>query len=144
MHLLIWNMTQRADGKILAGQFGRLVRDKPYYRAVFYSLLADKLEKLGYVIDRRGGTDWEIAGVPQSVIDKFSKRTAQIEADAERRGITDEARKAELGAKIAGAGSRRNWTLPELRRKWLAQLTDGERDALARVYARQAKSGGRR
>lgn len=140
LHLLIWNMTQRADGKILAGQFGRLVRDKPYYRAVFYSLLADKLEKLGYVIDRRGGTDWEIAGLPQPMIDKLSKRTAQIEAVAERRGITDEARKAELGAETRGK-KQKEWTLPELRREWLAQLTDDERDALARVYGREVAEG---
>ena len=33
-----------------------------------------------------GRQEWEIAGVPQSVIDKFSKRTAQIEAEAETAG----------------------------------------------------------
>ena len=99
-HLLVWNATRRPDdGKIKAGQFGDIVRDKPYYRAAFYSRLADKLEELGYAIDRRGGTEWEIAGVPQTVIDKFSKRTMQIEAEAEKRGITDAAEKAELGAK---------------------------------------------
>ena len=38
--------------------------------------------------------------MPQATIDTFSKRTAQIEAEAEKQGITDAARKAELGAKI--------------------------------------------
>ena len=37
--------------------------------------------------------------MPQSMIDKFSKRTDEIEDEAERLGITDAARKAELGAK---------------------------------------------
>ena len=100
-HLLVWNATRRPDnGEIKAGQFGNIIRDKAFYRASFYSRLAKKLEALGYVIDRRGDTDWEIAGVPQSVIDKFSKRTIQIEAAARKRGITDAGEKAGLGAKI--------------------------------------------
>jgi conjugative relaxase-like TrwC/TraI family protein len=135
-HVLIWNATKRDDGKIMAGQFGNLVRDKPYYRAAFYARLASKLEGLGYTIDRRGDTDWEIAGVPQSVIDKFSKRTTQIDGEAEKRGITDKARKAELGAQIR-AKKQKELTMPELRKGWDTQLTDGERDALAAVYRRE-------
>jgi conjugative relaxase-like TrwC/TraI family protein len=132
-HLLIWNATLDADGKIKAGQFGNMVRDKPYYRAAFYARLAEKLESLGYAIDRRGDTDWEIAGVPQRVIDLFSKRTKQIEAEAERRGITDEAEKAGLGAKIRSK-KQKELTLAELRQAWAEQLTDDERDALAKVH----------
>jgi conjugative relaxase-like TrwC/TraI family protein len=139
-HLLFWNATQRADGKILAAQFVNLVRDKPYYRAVFYSLLAKKLEGLGYAIDRRGDVDWEIAGVTQSMIDKFSKRTAKIEAVAEERGITDAGRKAELGAEIR-SGKQKDRTLPELREEWDAQLTDAERAALAAVYRKEIAAG---
>jgi conjugative relaxase-like TrwC/TraI family protein len=135
-HLLVWNMTQRADGKMLAGQFGNLIRDKPYYRAVFYSLLAKKLEGLGYAIDRRGDVDWEIAGITQPMIDKFSKRTRQIDAEAEKRGITDAGRKAELGAEIR-SGKQKDRTLPELREEWYAQLTSAERDALAAVYGKE-------
>jgi conjugative relaxase-like TrwC/TraI family protein len=139
-HLLVWNATQRPDGRIMAGQFGDIVRDKPYYRAAFYSRLADKLEGLGYAIDRRGGTEWEIAGMPQSVIDRFSKRTDQIEAEAGKRGITDAAAKAELGAKIR-ATKQKELSLPELREAWDAQLSEGERDALAKVYAKTEPKG---
>lgn len=100
-HLLVWNATHDpVEDRIKAGQLGNVVRDKGYYRAAFYARLADKLEGMGYGIDRRGGNEWEIAGVLQSTIDKFSKRTAQIEAEAEKQGITDAARKAELGAKV--------------------------------------------
>jgi conjugative relaxase-like TrwC/TraI family protein len=140
-HLLVWNATRRPDdGKIKAGQFGDIIRDKPYYRAAFYARLADKLEDLGYAIDRRGGTQWEIAGVPQTVIDKFSKRTMQIEAEAEKRGITDAAQKAELGAKIR-SNKQKDQTLSELRSAWDAQLDQGERAALARVYAGEIPPG---
>ena len=96
-HLLVWNATYDAvEDRVKAGQLGDIVRDKGYYRAAFYARLASKLEALGYAIDRRGGNEWEIAGVPQSAIDKFSKRTAQIEAEADAKGITDAARKGEL------------------------------------------------
>ena len=92
----------------MAGQFGNIVRDKgvstgrrsmPGWRTSW--------KTLGYVIDRRGGKEWEIAGVPQSVIDKFSKRTAQIEAEAEKLGITDAAAKPSWGQK-SGPRSRRS------------------------------------
>lgn len=99
-HLLVWNATyDPVEGRIKAGQLGDVVRNKGYYRAAFYARLAGKLEGLGYAIDRRGGNEWEIAGVPQATIDTFSKRTAQIEAEAEKQGITDAAEKAALGAK---------------------------------------------
>ena len=140
-HLLVWNATRRPDdGEIKAGQFGNIVRDKAFYRASFYSRLAQKLEALGYVIDRRGDTDWEIAGVPQTVIDKFSKRTIQIEAAARKRGITDAGEKAGLGAKIR-AKKAKDLKLPELRKAWDAQLTDDERAALATVYAKGITPG---
>ena len=136
-HLLIWNTTQRADGKILAGQFGNLIRDKPYYRAVFYSLLAKKLEGLGYAIDRRGGTEWEIAGVPQSMIDKFSKRTKKIEAVAEGAGHHRCGPQGGAGGENPLGQKQKELTLPELRQAWDGQLTDAEREALAAVYARE-------
>jgi conjugative relaxase-like TrwC/TraI family protein len=140
-HLLVWNATKRPDdGRIMAGQLGNIVRDKGYYEAAFYSRLADKLEHLGYGIDRRGGKEWEIAGVPQSMIEKFSKRTAQIDGEAERRGITDAATKARLGAKIRSR-KQKELTMPELRKAWDASLTDAERDALAAVYRHEAASG---
>ena len=107
-HLLVFNATyDPVEDRIKAGQFGNVVRDKGYYRAAFYSRLADKLEGLGYVIDRRGGNKWEIAGVPQSVIDKFSKRTDQIEAVAEKLGITDAARKGASWGQRSGQRSKK-------------------------------------
>lgn len=140
-HVLVWNATRDpVENRIKAGQVGDIVRDKGCHRAAFYARLAGKLEALGYVIDRRGGYEWEIAGVPQSVIDRFSKRTAQIEAAAEERGITAAAVKAALGAKTRGK-KQNELTMPELRRAWDAQLTDGERDALAKVYRREIAAG---
>jgi conjugative relaxase-like TrwC/TraI family protein len=142
-HVLVWNATRDpVEDRIKAGQVGDVVRDKGYYRSVFYSKLADKLEAAGYCIDRRGGYDWEIAGITQSMIDKFSKRTVQIDAEAKRLGIVDPTEKGKLGAKIRGK-KQKDLTLPELRKEWWAQLTGDERDALARVYAREIAPGAR-
>jgi len=138
-HLLLWNATyDPVEQRIKAGQVGDIVRDKGYYRAAFYSRLAGKLAALGYGIDRLGGNAWEVAGIPASMIAKFSKRTAQIEAEAERRGVTDAASKARLGA-MTRAGKQKDWTMAELRSAWADQLSDGERDALAAVYRRDGQ-----
>ena len=114
------------EQRMKAAQFGNIVRDAPYWEAVFEARLAHKLEGLGYVIERRGGKDWEIAGVPRSVIGKFSKRTDEIETEAERLGIVDPNRKGELGAKTRQSKKKR-LTPDQLRMEWDRQLTDPER-----------------
>jgi ATP-dependent exoDNAse (exonuclease V) alpha subunit len=139
-HLLVWNATRSPDGRILAGQFGKLKRDGEYYSAIFDALYARELEKLGFVIDRKGGKKWEIAGISQSMIDKFSKRKDQVEDTARRLNITDAAEKGELGKKTRSK-KQKELTMPELREAWWAQLNDDECDALARVYAGQVAPG---
>ncbi len=128
------------EERIKAAQFGRIVRDAPYWEAVFEARLAHKLEGLGYVIDRRGGKEWEIAGVPQSAITKFSKRTNEIETEAERLGIVDPSRKGELGAKTR-ASKKKGLTPDQLRKEWDRQLTEHERQALASVHRREIRPG---
>jgi conjugative relaxase-like TrwC/TraI family protein len=140
-HVLVFNATHDPEeGRIKAGEFGFIKRDGEYYTAAFYARLARKFEGLGYVIDRRGGKEWEVAGVPQSVIDKFSKRTRQIEAEAERRGVIDPEKKSELGAKTR-AKKQKELTPEELHSLWDEQLTDAERQALAAVYRREIAPG---
>ncbi len=140
-HLLCFNATFDADERrIKAGQFGELKRDGEYYSAVFDALYARELENLGFVIDRQGGKKWEVAGITPSMIDTFSKRKDEVEDAARRLNITDPALKAELGARTRSK-KQKELTMTELREAWNAQLTDGERDALARVYAREIPKG---
>jgi conjugative relaxase-like TrwC/TraI family protein len=139
-HIVCFNMTERKDGRMFAGQFGNLKRDGEYYAAVFDSLYARELGKLGIAIDRQGGKKWEIAQIPASMVAKFSKRTDEVEAEAERQGITHAGRKAELGAKTRSK-KQKELTPAELREAWDDQLTDAERDALAAAYERKAEGG---
>jgi conjugative relaxase-like TrwC/TraI family protein len=140
-HVFVFNATHDpVEDCIKAAEMGNIVRDRPYYQAAFFARLANKLEAQGFVIDRREGGKWELAGVPQSVIDKFSKRTDEIEDEAARKGITDPGQKAELGAKTRSR-KQKELTPAELRKAWDAQLTDGERDALAAVWRKEVAPG---
>ena len=111
-------------------------------RAVFDSLYARELEELGFVIDRQGGKKWEVAGITQPMIDTFSKRRTRSRMQPGRLGITDPALKAELGAKTRSK-KQKALTMQELREAWDAQLTDDERDALARVYPGNVRQAAR-
>jgi conjugative relaxase-like TrwC/TraI family protein len=131
-HCFTFNATlDREEGKIKAGQFGSIKRDAPYYEAGFHARLASRLAALGYGIERTA-KGWDVAGVPASLIDKFSRRTAEIEAHAKAKGITDAKRKDELGAKLR-AGKRRGLTKDDLKAEWSARLDAGEASALRRA-----------
>lgn len=136
-HVLAFSATyDPVEKRIKAGQFGDIKRDGAYYQAVFFSKLAAKLDKLGYVIERRAGGSFEIAGILPSMIQKFSKRTEEVEEAAAEQGITNEAQKAKLGAKTRSK-KQKELTPAQLREKWGEQLTPEERAALERVYAKE-------
>jgi conjugative relaxase-like TrwC/TraI family protein len=80
-----------------AGQFRDLKAWAPLFQAMFRVLLANKLQDLGFGIERKRG-DFEIVGIAPAMLKRFSRRTELIEKVAAERGITDPDRKAELGA----------------------------------------------
>ena len=123
-HLLVWNATyDPVEDRIKAGQLGDVVRDKGYYRAAFYSRLAEKLERLGYVIDRRGGKNGKSPGCRnRSSTNSASGRTKSRTKPKSWASPMPPA-KAELGAKTRSK-KQKELTLPELRKAWHAQLTD--------------------
>ena len=97
-HCFVFNSTwDNQERRWKAGQFRDVKRDAPYFQAAFRVRLANKLQDLGFGIERKRD-DFEIAGVPASAIKRFSRRTEEIEKVAAERGITDPKRKAELGA----------------------------------------------
>ena len=132
-HMFTFNATQDpVEERIKAAEIANVYRDRPYYEAVFYSLVARDLARLGLPVERRADGKWGLAGL-QAVGVTFSKRTDEIEDEARRLNITEPGRKAELGAKTR-AKKQKELTPEQLREAWQAQLTDGDRDALARVY----------
>jgi conjugative relaxase-like TrwC/TraI family protein len=128
-HCFTFNATfDEREGAWKAGQFRDLKRDGPYFEAAFHARLASGLAKHGYGIERHA-KGWEVAGVPESVIAKFSRRTAAIEALAHEKGITAPEEKAQLGAKTRER-KQADLTHNQLRQEWAGRLTEAERAAL--------------
>lgn len=120
-HCFVFNATwDEAEQRIKAGEFRDIKRDMPYYQAMFHKTLSDKLVGLGYGI-KRTETSFEIEGVPQKVIDLFSKRTDEIGRIAKEKGITDAKELAELGAR-SRAKKQKGHSMAELKEEWLSQI----------------------
>lgn len=139
MHCFVFSATyDKAEDQWKALDIEPLKRDAPYWQAVYHQRLAENLKGLGYGIKR---TDkcFEVDGVPQRVIDGFSRRTAEIEAEAKRLGITDAKEKSELGAKTRNH-KRKDVTKRELLDHWQEQLEPSDITALETLqYRKQYK-----
>jgi conjugative relaxase-like TrwC/TraI family protein len=137
-HCFVFNSTwDRHEERWKAGQFRDLKRDAPYFQAAFRVRLAEKLQGLGFGIDRKRD-DFEIAGVPAAALKRFSRRTSIIEKEAARRGIVDPDRKAELGATTREKKNHKlSWNA--LRKTWDSQLTEKERATIAKTFRRESR-----
>lgn len=120
-HCFVFNATQDAvENRAKAGQFRDIQRDMPFYQARFHKTLADKLTALGYGI-RKTDKSFEIEGVPQRVMNLFSKRTDEIGRIAKERGITDAKELGDLGARTR-AGKQKGTSMEELKKEWRLQI----------------------
>ncbi len=119
-----------------AGQFGDLKKDAPYWQAQFHSRFARRMDELGYGITR-AKLGFELSGVSAGLVRKFSRRTAEIEALAEARGVTDPAEKDKLGALSRMAKS--TLTMPDLQGYWQRRLSPAEQVALRNLQGQESK-----
>ena len=135
-HVFAFNTTwDEEERRWKAGQFRELKRDAPYFQAAFRVRLANRLQDLGFGVERKRD-DFEIAGIQRDVLGRFSRRTTLIEKLAAERGITDPARKGELGAETRQR-KRANLSWDGLRKQWQERLSAAEeREALAAVHRR--------
>ena len=135
-HVFTFNTTwDEEERRWKAGQFAEIKRDSPYFQAAFRVRLANKLQDLGFGIERKRD-DFEIAGIPKDVLGRFSRRTALIEKVAEEKGITDPKRKDLLGAETREK-KESALTWERLRKEWNARLSDQDRNVLAAVHSRE-------
>jgi conjugative relaxase-like TrwC/TraI family protein len=132
-HVFAFNTTfDEEERRWKAGQFRELKRDAPYFQAAFRVRLANRLQDLGFGVERKRD-DFEIAGVPKDVLGRFSRRTAIIEKVAKELGITDPDRKGELGAETRDRKTHK-MTWEQLRQVWDKRLTTQERHVLEGTY----------
>jgi conjugative relaxase-like TrwC/TraI family protein len=137
-HCFVFNTTwDKEEDRWKAGQFADIKRDSPYFQAAFRVRLANRLQDLGFGVERKRD-DFEIAGIAKDVLGRFSRRTAIIEKVAAEKGITNPDRKAELGAETR---EKKDKTLSweELRKEWRKRLSGGEWESLRAVYHRERK-----
>lgn len=131
-HFFVFNSTfDEAEDRWKAGNFRQIKENADYYQAAYHSRLAGVLQEMGLSITRKGRA-FEVDGVPESAIQRFSRRTGVIEAEAERRGITDADEKAKLGA-ITREPKAKDLTPRQLKELWSELATTEERDAIRSV-----------
>jgi conjugative relaxase-like TrwC/TraI family protein len=137
-HCFVFNATwDEQESRWKAGEFAALKRNASYFEALFHSRFARRMEELGMPVQRtRKG--WEIAGIGNATLRKFSRRTELIEAKALAEGVTDPVKKGELGAKTRNRKAK-HLTMEELRGEWRSRLSDGETDALRAVSEQPAR-----
>ena len=97
-HMFCFNATRDLveGGRIKAADFAKIYRDRPFYEAVFYSLVAEDLAEARLPIERRPDGKWGLAGL-QPLGKMFSKRTGEIEDEAKRLNIAEPGRKSRAG-----------------------------------------------
>ena len=159
IHAYVFNATfDESENRWKAGQFMNLKADAPFYEAAFNARLASKLIEGGYGI-RRTDRDFELASVSRELIDKFSKRTIQIEELFRRQYtvLSAQARallkasgmefadalammKSKLGAKSRKSKSETKLSADEQLANWRTQMTPEERASLSLESVKAARS----
>jgi conjugative relaxase-like TrwC/TraI family protein len=120
-----WDDTEK---KWKAGQFRDLKADAPYFEAAFHARLARQLVEKGYRVARTA-KGWELAGVPQRVLNEFSRRTEQIEKKAKELGISSAKQKESLAA-MTRERKQKQLKISELRELWGKRISSEERMAI--------------
>ncbi len=134
-HNIVFNATwDEVEQQYKAADLGLLMRDAPYFQAVFHARLKTKVAELGYRVERRG-KGWEIAGVPERMIKAFSRRTEEIEQLAKDRGIKDPVKKADLGAHTR-ENKMDDLSMDQLRSRWRAQAGGADLQSIGTVIDR--------
>ena len=138
-HVVTFNATfDDVEGKVKAAQIGQIKHDAPYYEAIYHNRLAANLRDLGYGV-RRKGKGFEIAGISDALIEKYSRRKAHIDKLAEELGIQSAKAKDKLGAttRLGKLSSK----LGELAAYWDSRLTESEREQLKHLKGQPSYQG---
>ena len=143
-HCFVFNSSfDSVENKWKALELGDIRKDAPYYEAAFHSRLALGLNELGYDVEKQSrglskGFGWEVKGVERETIEKFSRRTEEIEKVAKEQNIVDDRLKDGLGART------RKSKQPEigkdvLRNEWLGRLSSKELQVFSTLRGRAVK-----
>ena len=136
-HATAFNCTyDPVEEKWKAAQFSNLVRDKGYYQSAFHSRLSANLADLGHGIERDGNS-FKLAGITRETAEKFSRRRAAIDAEAERLGIKNHDKRTVIAKKTRNKKSDSPLSMTELRKLWRERVTPEEARAIFMARAGQ-------
>ncbi|WP_295795215.1 MobF family relaxase [Mucilaginibacter sp.] len=131
-HCFVFNATfDEQESKWKAGQFRQVKQDASYYEAIFHAKLAENLQQAGYQVARTKN-GFELAGLEKRTLEKFSRRTQEIEEYAREHDITDNKQKSQVGARTREA-KRKPLSTEQQEAAWLSRLTPDERAALPQL-----------
>lgn len=141
-HLVVLNMTNRADGDPLASLESRVMYGEQRVAGQIYrNALAYSLREAGYEIDAdpRSGL-FEIRGVPKDLIDQFSQRAEAIEDHAREHGLVGQ--KAQRASFYATRKAKVKIGKEDLTAQW-HQRTGGRLETLHKIadVARERDGG---
>ncbi|MHC5536715.1 MobF family relaxase [Singulisphaera rosea] len=135
IHNVVMNLTyDQVEGEWKAVKFRPIMDQRKFFDRSFDLRLSSKLAELGYQIetkykpDEKGGKryfSWDIKGIPDSVVKKFSRRSAEVETLAEELGVLSPMGKDKLGA-TSRQFKRKDMTLADYREYWQSRITPDE------------------
>ncbi|MFY0601666.1 MAG: relaxase domain-containing protein [Cyclobacteriaceae bacterium] len=137
IHNFLFTTTYNKEKQRLqALEAGEIFRRLPYFEKCFHAHLSKSLREAGYQIEHtRYG--YELAGISNSVIERFSNRTAEIEQYALENNITDPKAKGEIGAKLRLSKKASTIKEEDLLDHWKSRLSSEE---LANIYALKGRT----
>lgn len=139
VHCFVFNATfDGAEDRWKAVKFRNLKAQAPYMEAAFQARLAASIAELGFPVQKTA-KGWEIAGVSRELIERFSRRKAQVEELALAKGITDPKARDALGA-ASRERKKSDVSYADLRKEWESRLSVEE----AKFLKGLGKDGGAR
>lgn len=128
-HAYMPNLTfDPEEQRYKAAKIREVWENAPYYEALFDKIIVSNLQELGYGIAEISD-GWELAGFDRQTIEKFSRRTLQVEQIAKEKGILQDKLKSTIGARTRNH-KREDISAEALREIWWERLTDDEKNGI--------------
>lgn len=100
-HAIVMNLTQREDGQWRSLKNDKIIKSTVLLGSIYNNELAKNLQELGHALHFGKDGNFEIAGISKSQLDAFSKRSAMIVEELEKKGLTRETSSAKQKQVIA-------------------------------------------
>ncbi len=135
-HYVVFNASHDpVEKKFKAVQFGELKRDGPYYQEIQINRFAYAMRELGYNLVASRNGFYRVDGLPPSVTQNFSKRSAQIEQEIARRGLAKGSKLAKEVTLKTRQHKIKGLSKEDLVREWKAAIAPKDWTAVERVRA---------